>query len=409
MKIFKSQRGVALLMAIFCVMIMAFLAVEITYDTSVEYVLSSKEYGRIKAYEAARSGVELSLLRIQLYKNVLGTLGEQLKGQEAYTQMIWSFPFVWPPTVTANTSIADKDQIKGSVADSFMDANYQTSISSEGSKIDLNDLDSPSDALKKSIKDQLLQLFKNKLESDEKWREIYQEREFEELVNNFQDWVDEDNVSLNGGDEGSKYSNKEPDQVIPPNRPFQTMDEIRAVAGMTEELFQFILPQVTIYGVKGINVNQANKELLMSIDPIINDEVADEIIERRNNVEKGGPFKDDNDLVSFIGANSENFNPSQIPLYYGNEYNFRIRSVGIYNNVQREIIAIVYDVEGAKERLKTILDKEQKDKGEGEDPNKQNPPAQPNDPNKPPAEAPKPAEKPPLSTTKPRVVYWYEN
>jgi general secretion pathway protein K len=410
MKLFRSQKGVALLMAIFCVMIMAFLAVEITYDTSVEYVISSKEYGGIKAYEAARAGVELSLLRIQLYKNVLNSLGDQLKGQEALTQMIWSFPFVWPPSVPANASMADKDQIKSTINDSFMDANYQTSISSEGSKIDINDLDSPSEALRKAIRDQLIQIFKTRSESDEAWREKYDDRYIEELVNNLQDWVDEDKVSLNGGDEESKYPNKQPEQEIPPNRPFQTMDEIRAVAGMNEELFQFLLPQVTIYGVKGININQANKELLKSIDPIITDKVADEVIERRSNLEKGGPFRDDTDFIGFIGANENRFNPSQIPLYYGNEYNFRIHSVGIYNNVQREIIAIVYDVEGVKERLKTILDKEadaKKDETTQQPtPNPSNPTAQPGQDQGQPAGH---QQKPPLSTTKPRIVYWYEN
>lgn len=405
-KLVRSQKGIALLMAIFCVMIMAFLAVEITYDTSVEYVLSSKEYGRIKAYEAARAGVELSLLRIQLYKNVLNTLGDQLKGQEAYTQLIWNFPFMWPPSIPKDASIADKDQMEGAVGESFMDAKYQTSISSEGSKIDINDLDSPSEALRKSVHDQLVELFRQKLEDDETWRNQYQPRELEELVNNFQDWIDEDTVSLNGGDEASRYKNKNADETIPPNRPFQTMDEIRGVAGMTEELFQFLLPQVTIYGVKGINVNQANANLLKSIDPILTDDVVKEVMERRSEAEKGGPFKDDKDFISFIGANEQTFNPSGIPLYYGNEYNFRIRSVGIYQNVQREIIAIVYDVEGVKTRLKDVLDKEALAKqanGATPQPTPQTPAAgaTPQAPAAPTATAP--------TNAKPRVVYWYEN
>ena len=87
-----NDRGVALLLAMFCVMIMAFLAVEVSFDTSVEYVLSSKEYHRVKAYEAAKAGMELSLLRVQLFKNVTKQYGSQLKGQESILQMIWS-PF----------------------------------------------------------------------------------------------------------------------------------------------------------------------------------------------------------------------------------------------------------------------------------------------------------------------------
>lgn len=404
-KMHQSQKGIALLMAIFCVMIMAFIAVEITYDTSVDYVLSSKEYGRIKAYEAAKAGIELSLLRIQLYKNVINTMGDQLKGQESYLQMIWSFPFLWPPQIPKDTSITDKDQITGTISDSFMEATYQTSITSEGSKIDINDLDSPSDALKKSTKDQLLRILVTKLENDETWQEQFQERDFEELVNNFQDWVDEDTSSLNGGDESSKYPNKNPNDIIPPSRPFQTLDEIRAVAGMTEEIFQFLISHITIYGVKGINVNQANKDLLKSIDPIITEDIANEMIERRGSIEKGGPFQNDQDLISFIGANAENFNPSKVPLYYGSEYNFRIRSIGTYNKTQREIIAIVYDVDEVKTQLKNILDQEAKEKQTSSDESAKSE----TNPTQPQSTTSNETQKKLLSTTKPRVVYWYEN
>lgn len=360
----KNEKGVALLMAMFCVMIMAFLAVELNFDTSVEYILSNKEYHRVKAYDAAKAGMELSLLRIQLFKNVNKQYGSQLKGQESILQMLWSLPFTWPPAIPDATSIVDKDQMKTAMSESFMDARYVAQISAEGSKIDVNDLDSMSESLRKATQEQLAKIFIQKLEmEDDPWVEKNRNFEYEELINNMQDWIDEDNISLNGGDEKSRYPDADVDATVPPNRPFQTMDELKMVDGMTEEVFNMLLPHVTVYGSKGINVNQANGEVLKSIDTIITDEMVTEIINRRNDIEKGGPFKDEKDLISFIGANEQTFNPSKIPLLFGNEYNFRIKVTGEFQNVTREIIAIVYDVEAVRDQMITLLDKENEGKG----------------------------------------------
>jgi general secretion pathway protein K len=406
-----NEKGIALLLAMFCVMIMAFLAVELSFDTSVEYVLSNKEYHRTKAYEAAKAGMELSLLRIQLFKNISSQYGEQLKGQEGIIQMIWSMPFTWPPSVPDDTGMVDKDMIKGAVGSSFMDAHYVAQITAEGSKIDINDLDSLSESLRKATREQLVKIFTQKLENeDDPWTKKNKNFDYENLINNLQDWVDENSVSLNGGDEKSRYPDADKDAQIPPNRPFLTMDELKMVDGVTEEVFQMLLPQVTVYGTKGISVNQANKDILKSIDQIITDEVADLIIERRSNPLKGGPFRDEKDLMGYIGANDQTFNPSKIPLLFGNEYNFRVKVTGEYQNVTREIIAIVYDVDAVRDQMISILDKDKADKaaaagggtgdsgtggaggaggtgGAGD----------------------AKTQKPPPSLVRPRVVYWWEN
>lgn len=401
-----NEKGVALLLAMFCVMIMAFLAVEVSFDTSVEYVLSSKEYHRVKAYEAAQAGMELSLLRIQLFKNVNKQYGSQLKGQESILQMIWSLPFSWPPAIPKDASIVDKDQVNTAIDDSFMDAHYVAQISSEGSKIDINDLDSLSLSLKKATREQLMKIFQQKLDTrDDAWAEKNRNLNYEELINNLQDWIDEDNISLNGGDESSRYKSNDSDLKIPPNRPFQTMDELKMVDGMTEDIFQFLLPYITVYGSKGINVNQASNEVLKSIDPIITDDVANEIIKRRNDTEKGGPFKDEKEFIAFIGANEQTFNPSKIPLLFGSEYNFRIKVIGEYHNVTREIIAIVYDVEAVRDQMITILDKDQKDQvGEPATPN-----PSPQDADQSKQTQQTTPQTPDTSKEKPRIVYWWEN
>jgi general secretion pathway protein K len=59
------------MMAIFATSLMIFLAVEVSYDTSVEYLVASQQVNRLKAYYAAKAGVEMSLLRILIYKKAM--------------------------------------------------------------------------------------------------------------------------------------------------------------------------------------------------------------------------------------------------------------------------------------------------------------------------------------------------
>ena len=61
----KNQKGVALMIAIFTVVIVLYLAMEILYETNIEYAVNAQAVHKVKAYYAAKSGYELSLLRIK--------------------------------------------------------------------------------------------------------------------------------------------------------------------------------------------------------------------------------------------------------------------------------------------------------------------------------------------------------
>lgn len=353
----NNQKGAALLMALFSVTLIIFLAVEVSYETTVEYRVATADYHRLKAHYAAKAGVELSLLRIQLYQTVLEQFKDQLKGNTQFLDLIWTFPFSWPPVAGTAVSRVDKEQIEGVAAESLMDAQYFTTISSEGGKIDLNDLASPSEALRLATRRQLTQLLENRLSQDDDWARDNQNLRVEDIINNIQDWIDADDESLTSGSEKSMYSDREDSEFLPPNQPFKTLKELHMVEGITDEIYEVLSGQVTVYGLKGINVNYADKKVIMSIDPQITEEVADEILKRRQDQEIG-PFKDENDFNSFIqseGINMDRFNESQIPLYFDAEYNFKITSTGLFGNSQREIIAIVYDFDTVRERLEKLL------------------------------------------------------
>lgn len=365
-----NERGMAMLIAIFSLMLLTFIATEVSYQTSVEYTSASQEVNRIRAQYAAKAGVEISLLRILIYKKAIASFGDKLGENKSMLDPIWNFPFAWPPVVPDDLAAVEKDQIQKSVKESTMKANILATIKSEGGKIDINDLGSPAKALADSTRQQILKIFTNEIENNEDFADKHSDINFEELVNNIADWIDEDEESLNGGDEKGYYQDELLHDKIPPNRSLKTLEELHMVKDMKDEFYNLIAPKVTIYGSKGINVNYAPDEVLMALDPQIDKEKAGLIIQRREDKEKGGFFKDQDEFLGFleggeINIDTSEFNQDGIPLLFAEEQNFRVISTGNYSNATREITAITYDMDNLMERLITLLDEEDKAKDQG--------------------------------------------
>lgn len=370
----NNTRGVALMVAIACIMLIMYFAMEISYDSSVEYIVNSQGLNRVKAYYAAKSGMQLSLLRIKIYQQAQTKLGAQL-GNSPMLDQIWQFPFAWPLPIPDELSAVDKDNFKKIFKESTMDSSYMATIEDEGSKIDLNDLNSPSKALQEATKKQLINIFEQKKKDDEAFARQHSNVRFEEVVNNIADWMSAKAVSLNGGDKRSNYSelNQESQgDYYPPNRNFRTVAELHMVPGMNDDFFNLLEPRITIYGMKGINPNLANKEVLKSLDPGITDEVVADIIKRRESEAEGGPFKCDPDGSSadfwnFVTGRGTRLvgDPNDIPLTCDTVMNFKIRSTGEFAGATREITAIVMDLNRTAAKVKSFVDKEKTESNTG--------------------------------------------
>lgn len=356
LKSHRNNKGIALLTAISALTLMTYIAMEVTYDTQIEYVINSQHLNRIKAYYAARSGIDISLLRIKIYQTVQQKLGKSLPANGMLEQ-IWQFPLMWPLELPSELNAVDKDQIKDKTKESLMDSSFITTISDEGSKIDLINLVSPSETLREITKSQLLALFENKVKADEDFARQYSGYRFENLINNIADWLSNKNESLNGGDKRSAYRDRGTED-FPPNRNFRTMQEVRLVAGMTDEFFQILEPQVTIYGTRGINPNTASKEVLMSIDPTITKEIAEEVIKKRQDPEQG-TFKDANSFFDFLEQKGArlSINKEEFPIITESLSSFKIQSIGEFNGAKKEIEIITLDINRVAERVGEIQKK----------------------------------------------------
>lgn len=360
----EGQKGVAILIAVFTVMIIMWLVTEITYDTNVEYVVNANSINKVKAYYAAKAGLDVSLLRIKLYTKIQAQLGASIPpDKRKLLDLIWNFPFAWPPMVPDEATGVDKDMIGDKVKEASMDATYYSTIADEGSKIDVNDLGSPSKGLRDLTKKLLLQIFENRMQNDEEWARANEDLKYREVIDNMQDWIDDDIAGTTNSDERALYADL-PDigeERMPPNRAFRTVDELRMVAGMNEEIYNMLKDRVTVYGMRAVNPNYASADLLKSLDVTMKQEVVDKIIARRNDDKAGGFFTSEGEFWSFAngeGANVSDEAQKEIPLTFTQVMNFRIKSVGEFAGVTREIEAVVFDFDTVAAAIakKTIED-----------------------------------------------------
>jgi general secretion pathway protein K len=78
------------------------------------------------------------------------------------------------------------------------------------------------------------------------------------------DWRDADDFRRLRGAERDDYV-KSGARELPSNRPFESVDELRFVRGMTRPILLKIAPRLTVFGAGEVNVNKASEAALLSV------------------------------------------------------------------------------------------------------------------------------------------------
>jgi general secretion pathway protein K len=117
-----------------------------------------------------------------------------------------------------------------------------------------------------------------------------------------EDWRDDDDTTVRDGAEGNYYRGLE-DGYDCKNGPFETVEELALVRGVTPEVYARLIPHVTAYGSGRLNVNTAGRPALLALG--ISTQGADGIVYYRageDNVEGTG---DDRQAVSVESLSTE--------------------------------------------------------------------------------------------------------
>jgi type II secretory pathway component PulK len=144
----------------------------------------------------------------------------------------------------------------------FGDARYALLLRDVGAALNLNE----------ATEEMLRQFFAQGMEMDF--------AEADQLAQAILDWRDEDELPRINGGEREEYLDEEA-LVLPPNRDFVAIDELRYIRGMTPELFVRAAPHLTLIGDGDINLNSAPEPVLLAV-PGMEPATAQEILRLRD-------------------------------------------------------------------------------------------------------------------------------
>ena len=128
----------------------------------------------------------------------------------------------------------------------FGDAHYKLRVRDTGAALNLNEVD----------EEVVRQFFAQGLRVDY--------AQADRLAQAIEDWRDEDDLPRIGGGERDEYIDAGA-PMLPPNRPFAELDELRYVLGMTPELYEAALPHLTLISSGDVNVNTAAEPVLLAL------------------------------------------------------------------------------------------------------------------------------------------------
>lgn len=129
------------------------------------------------------------------------------------------------------------------------------------------------------------------------------------LADSVQDWRDADKLRRLHGAEEAEYiaAGK---TYVPSNAPFETVDELQRVLGMTSELFRRLEPALTVYSRQpGINTALAPREALLAI-PGVNPEAVQQFLALRQSMVASQQV-----VPAFAGAGAFASGPAGVPVY----------------------------------------------------------------------------------------------
>ncbi len=350
-KTLRSQKGIAMLMALMTMTVLGILVAELVYQTEVYHRVVFGQVDQLRAKYLAKAGIKLALLQLQAAqkaKDKIKSLGaDKDASMSSLSDRIWQTPIILPPPVPKELTEVDKDNIKTFVDSLELNGRIAITISGEAQKMNLNSMvwmpDSPASSTKPNIpptpqptnpwgkggdpvggnsgsssqqasKDEMLKsqrqllrdtidsMIQNKKQEDDTFREKYQNLNTDVLMGNLLAWMDP-NTPMDGDNRNKEdYYSRLPNPYSPKNAPLSSLSELYMVKGFDDTLVSLFADNFTTLSTSGININTMNATLLRSLLPALSPGDAEKVIDRRNDLTKGGPYTSLDDFWNYLNT-----------------------------------------------------------------------------------------------------------
>lgn len=335
----KEDRGVALVVVLTGIAILAAFSTEFSYRTRVDIQVASNLERRIQAYFHARSAMEIARLVITSQKFVdqaVSAFGGGVPGLSRGNFELWRYACKFAEifsSSTLNFMGLEIMNLKGSEGIGVNEGGFECSVVPEDSRINLNA--SVIAQERKAMFAKLYALLRGQVDEDSGGRD---DRKAIELILNIMDWTDPDDersdIDSNGNFVQAAGAGENVDYAKygyrARNAKMDSVDEVRLVEGMTDELFCRFGHHFTVYPTEKLNVNEADLPLikavlcdnLLNVDPVMACgmpasgpiapmDVALGLLEVCRTIKRAlftPPFSSENDFIAFFSRLPEPLN-----------------------------------------------------------------------------------------------------
>lgn len=273
-----GQQGVALLIVLSAVVVLAAAVSEFSYNTRINIGMTQHVQKEVQAYFAARSGIAIALFTLEakeVVDKVLGLYSAFTGGKGSMANIeIWRAieplckGFATSKFSLYGIDLMDMSGVPGLGLPEGQDFNCKVEL--EDGKMNINLVNSAAD--KQTLYTELRGLFMREFHSD-----LFEENErrIDEVIAAIMDWADQDDnktqfeqglvvEATGGGGEGGggrygRYGYKVK------NAKYDTVEELRYVDGVTDGLYCLLKDRVTVYNTEKLNVNSADIEVIKGL------------------------------------------------------------------------------------------------------------------------------------------------
>lgn len=395
--IFYNQRGIALLVVLSSIALLTLLMYAFQYETSINQIKSYNLQDHLQAKLNAESGLQISLMRLDIYKEALNQLQQNpdLKKNIPVEMLneLWHMPLMFPIPKTNNTSIMDASFIDKFQENSWLNGQIQMSIESLGSKLNLNllsesklksfrmktknkssDSNNPSNGeeptptptstsenetlpaqdISKEISEKIVNLLErninNTKETDEVFYQRYSSVDLQYLVQAIKFYISDVNTDI-GPMTNQIDADFQKSGITPKHAPLTNISEILLIPEWNDDLLNLIKNEISVYDSYFLDLNKMTESFLRMLYPDITPDQVSRFFKLKNDSRSNVHFKGKEDFVSFMSGqirleekvlkdNMEGL--EKIGFKFTNTPNlFKVKSVGIYGRSEVTLTAIV--------------------------------------------------------------------
>lgn len=252
----KLNRGIALIFVLGTVAVISVIAIEMAQKTQMAKMMVVQHRDSVKALELAKAAYRWSIFRLQMdliLDQVPAIPGTNYGGKkDDFSEIQWNFPLTYPFPVISMLGTPDSnatDENKNGAVDPGEDGTFASTITDESARINLNDVGSStiqSGTRWSGAAAVLVNLLASPRFSS--YFDLDSNKNILDIPRAIDDWTDSDTQVnyIRGGDETTEYKIDNGNYKIK-NGPMYTVDELKMLAPIKDDLFQELKPFVTVY------------------------------------------------------------------------------------------------------------------------------------------------------------------